>query len=83
MFSKLFHHKKLKAVEFNAVMPDGSTKKTCFALGLGPCGKVVTKLSEYQSEFAYCITQTTDDGEVKEFWYGYNALVGRFVRTYQ
>lgn len=34
MFSKLFRHKKLKAVEFNAVMPDGSTKKTRFALGL-------------------------------------------------
>ncbi|QOC57820.1 hypothetical protein pEp_SNUABM12_00015 [Erwinia phage pEp_SNUABM_12] len=74
--------KTLKAIEFTAVKPDGELIKTEFKLGMGPCGKEVVKLSEHWSDFNFCVTQVTSDGETKEFWYAKHTMVGRFIRTF-
>jgi len=57
--------------------------ETCeFALGVGPCGKVVTKLSSTTHVSGTLnIMQTTADGEVKTFTYKLSDILGRIVTT--
>ncbi len=55
---------------------DGSGK-AIFQLGLGPCGKEVTRLeinfgSQFIELFQYCL-----DGEYKVFYYRISDLIGR------
>jgi len=51
--------------------------ETHFKLGLGSCGKVVTKLAFVETDKTYTILQTTEDGERKEFIYQRDHIVGR------
>ncbi|WNL63527.1 hypothetical protein ST21_019 [Aeromonas phage ST21] len=60
--------------------PDG-THHHLFNLGLGPCGKVVTKLEAGVANGILNVKQTTECGEVKEFIYPLHTLSGRITIT--
>lgn len=53
-----------------------------FKLGLGPCGKIVEKLSAWTHEGFYVVEQQTTDGEIKRFLYPLHTLTGRVIETY-
>lgn len=50
-----------------------------FKLGLGPCGKVVTRLEVEFRDTLMGITQTHEDGSTKEFIYQVGDIAGRIV----
>lgn len=51
--------------------------KVEFALGIGPCGKNVDRLDVTKITGAVSIMQYCSDGEVKEFLYMDDSIVGR------
>lgn len=53
-----------------------------FKLGLGPCGKTVTKLDVDYCDNFVTVTQITSDGEGKLFRYHFAQLTGRIEETY-
>lgn len=52
-----------------------------FKLGLGTCGKVVTRLDVDCAAFAISILQVTEDGESKTFIYLHSQITGRIEIT--
>ncbi|URG13959.1 hypothetical protein AHP7_37 [Aeromonas phage AHPMCC7] len=60
---------------------DGSEDIHVFSLGLGPCGKVVTRLSYRIADVAVTVRQRTECGEVKLFVYPLTSINGRITIT--
>ncbi len=56
--------------------------KAEFGLGLGPCGKVVTRLDAHQTENTFTISQMHEDGTIKDFIYQMSDIAGRIVVEY-
>uniref|UniRef100_A0AAU6SH72 Uncharacterized protein n=1 Tax=Escherichia phage RCF TaxID=3141436 RepID=A0AAU6SH72_9CAUD len=82
-FKNIFKLNRLTSVKFYAWMPGSDDlRKTEFKLGLGPCGKVVTKLECYSTSSGMVIFQTTEDNETKSFYYPEGSTCGRIERTY-
>lgn len=63
---------------------DGSerTAKAVFKLGVGPCGKNVTKLVSYSGNHAFTVDQVHSDGTEKRFTYPWTTLTGRIEEEY-
>ena len=77
---KLFKIPKVTRVLFYAVKPDGHIHKTDFVLGLGPCGKTVSKLKwSSRGPLLYVLKQTHTDGSHKEFIFKKHEVLGRIV----
>ena len=54
-----------------------------FKLGVGPCGKEVTKIAADQNVPGYfCVSQTHRDGSIKAFLYPVATLTGRVELEY-
>lgn len=52
-----------------------------FKLGLGPCGKVVKRLTYSICDHYFHVNQETDDGEHKSFLYPHHTITGRIEIT--
>ncbi|AWD92488.1 hypothetical protein [Pectobacterium phage Jarilo] len=76
---------ELSSVKFRAVMPNGDIRDTVFKLGLGPCGKVVTRLSldVVGPEGDFVIRQVTEDQEIKTFTYKKWHIAGRVEQSFK
>lgn len=75
--------RELVEARFIAYVPGVGDKVTHFKLGLGPCGKVVSKLTIRYLSHATVIEQTCEDGEIKEFLYRNDDIKGRVALTYR
>lgn len=72
---------KLTAIKFCAKMPNlPQFLRTEFKLGVGPCGKNVTRLAWEEHSDHYMLTQWCEDGERKEFKYLKSELSGRIEK---
>ncbi|WOL25677.1 hypothetical protein [Pectobacterium phage PcaP1EGY] len=76
------HHERIQVIshiKFHCHIPFKGLRETNFKLGLGPCGKVVTRL-EFFNNFdkgRSVVTQYHSDGTKKEFTYLQTDIVGR------
>lgn len=67
-------------IQFKCVHPEHlDLFDTVFILGLGPCGKVVSKLSMSRDEKFLTIKQTHADGTSKDFIYKLEDIIGRIT----
>lgn len=66
-------------VLFNAKLPGGSTHRTDFVHGKGPCGKTVCFLIWKADDIFYTLTQFHTDGTRKVFTFRKEDIVGRLV----
>lgn len=71
------HIYAIDSIEFLAVLPSGEHFKTCFKLGLGPCGKTATRLHYTLTSDFLTVHQTCSDGTRQHFIYKMSDVLGR------
>lgn len=72
----------LASIKFKALF-DGVFQPTHFKLGLGPCGKTVTRFGISFTDREMTIFQYHDDGTHKEFIYRRSDIDGRIQKDYE
>lgn len=70
-------------VKFTARLPSGDHYPTEFKLGLGPCGKYVSRLDVRQTQHELQIIQLHTDGSYKHFHYFNCDILGRVQVEYE